>query len=623
MAAGNYNLKAIISVVDRVTGPMRGIVRSLQGPAEALHGVADASVLVGRRIAGVLGPMTGLSAIAGMFTLDKIVTDVASFGDQLSKQALRIGVSIEALQQLRYAGDMAGASQEKLDGALMAANKTLAEAASGKDEGAGELYRKLGIQMKDSSGQIRSMADIMPELADAFAANEDPAARAGMAMALFGKAGQDLIPLLAGGGDAMRAMMDEAAKYGLVTQEQAKAAEAFNNAQGRLNAALLGLRNTIGAQLLPRLQPLVDGFTEWVATNREFLATKVDGVVGRIADALKEIDFKALIEGVDRFLFGYEKVLDADGNEVERIAGLFDQIGAAIRTVSQVLAPVVDRFGAANVALGGLAVLVGGPLIASLVTLATALAGPVGLAVAGIALGAWAIYENWEGIAGWFSDLWGSVETIFGGVSEFIAGIFAGDTARAVEDIRAVWDGLTGYWSTLWDGLTGLLSSAISGLDGLIGTWLPQPAIDAWDGLLKFFDGLWTDITATFDWAWGHIEPIVSRIADAVSLVSGGIGAVQDVASTVGGAISSGISAVGEGIGGAWDYVTGGEDQPAAPSPVANPVLAAGTQTQQIGGKVTIEINGLPPGSKVNPEFPKQGPEWNLDAGYRSLAMGF
>jgi hypothetical protein len=622
----NYNLKAIISVVDRVSRPMRGIVRSLQGPATALRGVGSAAGQVGARIAGVLGPMTGLSAVARTFALGKVVSDFTSFGDQLAKQAQRIGVSVEALQRLRYAGDMAGASQEALDDALLKGNKILAEAASGKNKDVAELYRRLGIELRDSAGQVKSMADIMPELADAFAANENPALRTRMAVALFSETGQKLIPLLAGGGDALRDMMVEAERYGLVTEDQAKAAEAFNDARGRMMAALRGLRNTIGAQLLPQIQPMVDAFTEWVAANRQFLATKLDTIVRRVADALREIDFKALIEGVDRFLFGYERVLDADGNEVERVAGLFDHLGEAIRIVSGLVAPLVERFGGAKVALGTLALLVAGPLISSLVTLATALAGPVGLAIAGIALAAWAIYDNWGEIVDWFSRLWGDVTKVFEGWYEYFAGIFTGDLDRAAAGVLTIWSGWAGYFQTLWDGIAGIFSWAFGLLDGLIREWLPQPVIDAWDGLLKFFDDLWKDVTGLFDWAWGYIQPI----AGAVNLVADGIGAVKGVAgavgntvvntaSAVGESISSGASSVGGWVADGWNWLAGDETPPAIE---ASPVLAAGAQAHQIGGQVDININGLPPGSRVSTDFPRHGPEFNVDAGYRSPAMG-
>ncbi|HEV7286024.1 MAG TPA: phage tail tape measure protein [Kaistia sp.] len=631
----NYNLKAIISVVDKVSGPMRGVVRSLQGPAKALRGVAGASALVGARIGGLLGPLTGLGAIAGTFALGKMISDFTGFGDALAKQALRIGVSVEALQKLRYAGDMAGASQEVLDDALMKANKTLAEAAGGKNKDVADLYRQLGIQMKDSSGQIRSLADIMPELADAFVANENPAVRARMAVALFGRAGQDLIPLLAGGGAAMRDMMAEAERFGLVTKEQAAAAEAFNDAQGRMNAAFTGLRNAIGAELLPRLQPVVDAITDWVAANRQFLATKVDGVVRRVSDALKGIDFTALVEGIDRFLFGYERLLDADGNKVERVAGFFDHLGEAIRIVSNLTAPLVDRFGGAKVALGAVALLVAGPLITSLVTLGMALAGPVGLAVAGIAAAAWLIYDNWDGISAWFAQLWGNVQAVFGGWSEYLTGIFTGDTQRAVAGLKTVWEGLTGYYQTLWDGIAGIFTWAFGLLDGAIRAFLPQPVVDAWDGLLTFFNDLWKDVTAVFDWAWGYIEWIVDKVGGAVDRVAKGIGAVKglagdigdtvvNTASAVGDSISSGASSVGgflrDGAVSAWDMVAGTSEP--APASQVSPILAAGAQAQQIGGQVDININGLPPGSRVQSDFPRQGPDFNVDAGYRSMAIG-
>lgn len=176
--------------------------------------------------------------------------------DKLGKAAQSVGIPIEELSKLKYAADLSGTSLEGLSVAVGKLSKNMSEFAGGNED-AGKAFRALGISVTDTSGNLRSSSEVMIDVAGKFAAMEDGAGKTALAMALFGKSGKDLIPLLNSGAAGLREMYQEAEKFGLVISEKTfKAAEAFNDNLTRLGKIKDGLVIGITAQLLPALQTL-------------------------------------------------------------------------------------------------------------------------------------------------------------------------------------------------------------------------------------------------------------------------------------------------------------------------------------------------------------------------------
>ncbi|WP_207458657.1 phage tail tape measure protein [Azospirillum sp. SYSU D00513] len=234
-------------------------------------------------------------------------------------------------------------------------------------------------------------------------------------------------------------------------------------------------------------------------------------------------------------------------------------------------------------------------------------------------------------IEAWATALWGSVRQIFSGFTAFVKAVWAGDMTAAVAALRAVWDGLTGYFTTLWNGITAVVSGAVPRLQALVAGWVPKPVMDAWGAVSGFFKGLWDEVTASFQKAWSYIEPIVAKIAAAVDLAKGAVGIVGGAAGAVTGAVSTSASAVSNAATGAWNWMIGADEAPAAtsPAPVApapsapgvgpSPVLAAGTQAQQLRGEVNVNFSNVPQGTRVEASSENRGVDLNPNVGYRSV----
>jgi TP901 family phage tail tape measure protein len=135
--------------------------------------------------------------------------------------------------------------------------------------------------------------------------------------------------------------------------------------------------------------------------------------------------------------------------------GLVMQITAALaptlEKLSQWAVDVANAFGqltpetrAMIVQVGAIVGVVG--LAAGAFALLSAAISPVTIAVAAVAAGAMLIYENWDGIAAWFSEQWATIKTA---------------TVEAWAAIKESIGGAITYVTGLWDTFMGKITAAI------------------------------------------------------------------------------------------------------------------------------------------------------------------
>jgi hypothetical protein len=240
--------------------------------------------------------MKGL--VAGMFAgfslagLTELVKSIVETGDEAYKMAQKVGVGVEAWQQLVYVGKLADVAQDTLAKGLKGLSQNLFEAFDGGEKAVG-MFARLGIQVKDASGALRPTAQVLLDVAETFRYMRDGAEKTAIATQLFGKAGMELIPMLNQGRDAMEATMKEAERLGLVMDKRtAAAAEALNDNFTRLGAATRGMLIQGVAPLIPFMEKMSDSMVrartegEGLATGSKILETGLK-LVGSVAIVVK------------------------------------------------------------------------------------------------------------------------------------------------------------------------------------------------------------------------------------------------------------------------------------------------------------------------------------------------
>ncbi|TDH38572.1 hypothetical protein E2A64_05580 [Pseudohoeflea suaedae] len=206
------------------------------------------------------GALAAVGALAGLTAaLGASIFKTASLADETLKAAQSLGLTTEELSKMKHAADMSGASFETLSTGLRKFSQGIADVAAGAKSGATEAFQSLGISVRNAQGQLKPTGDLMLEVADKLSRLQDGAAKTDLAMALFGRSGAALIPMLNSGAEGMRNMYAEAERLGIVIDTQtAKASERFNDNLARLQKTFSGVVVQIGEALIPYMADLSD-----------------------------------------------------------------------------------------------------------------------------------------------------------------------------------------------------------------------------------------------------------------------------------------------------------------------------------------------------------------------------
>lgn len=190
-------------------------------------------------------------------------------GDELDKTSQKVGVNTRALQQWRYAGELAGLASNQIDTALVSIQKNAVNAARGEAL-MQEAFRKFGVSVKDAAGNLKGPEVLLEELADGLGNVSTGTERTALLMRILEESGKDLFPLLNQGSGAIRAARQEFEDLGgAISQDVIKQTTELTDNQTRLAASFSGVRNTVAVVLLPIINRVVTGLTSFIAKARE------------------------------------------------------------------------------------------------------------------------------------------------------------------------------------------------------------------------------------------------------------------------------------------------------------------------------------------------------------------
>lgn len=179
--------------------------------------------------------------------------------DKLGKMAQSIGVPVEELSRLKHAADLSDVSVENLGVSVGKLSKNMVAVAGGGGKEAAKAFEALGISVTNADGSLKSSTEVMTEVAGKFGNMEDGAGKTALAIAMFGKSGASMIPMLNDGAEGLNKMMAEADQLGIVIDgKTAKSAEAFNDNLTRLGKVKDGIIQQVTARMLPAFENLTE-----------------------------------------------------------------------------------------------------------------------------------------------------------------------------------------------------------------------------------------------------------------------------------------------------------------------------------------------------------------------------
>ena len=246
MAVANASATVAIKGEDKTQKAFRSVQKSV-GKLKKSLGTLKAGAL-------------GLGAMgAGLTLFTKKVLDHA---DQLGKTAVKINITTDALQKLRFAAEQAGMSSGSLDQMLSKLTVNLGKAAF-----------QTGAQ-RDALNELELSASRMAKLpldqaflviGDSFKNLATDSDRARVATDLFGRSGQQLFNLFQNGAEPVIKLGQELDNVGGVLRDDlVKNSEAANDSTNKLSKAVFGASASLVGELAPSIKAVADSATDWI-----------------------------------------------------------------------------------------------------------------------------------------------------------------------------------------------------------------------------------------------------------------------------------------------------------------------------------------------------------------------
>ena len=210
----------------------------------------------GRRGAAGLAKFAG--GAVGVYAAGRYLKKSAGATEDLAKSSLGLmrttGLDFNASSKWVKMAELRGVKSKQLGASVVKLDKAMEGARTGNKKQAA-MFKDLGVSQdliaKGDSGSV------MLQLADAFAKMKSPAEKAATAQALFGKAGGQLLPILAGGSKGIAEQFALFDKYGLSLKNTSeKGAVDLIKRQREMKIANEGLSIQLGQNLLPIMTAL-------------------------------------------------------------------------------------------------------------------------------------------------------------------------------------------------------------------------------------------------------------------------------------------------------------------------------------------------------------------------------
>lgn len=171
------------------------------------------------RLASRIGITAGVASAAGTLignvltrAAEKLVEGMKSAIDataEMADAADKFGISIQTVSAIVTQGEVPIASlTASLDGLQQSIFKV---ASNDTTSTAAQAFNAIGVSALGAGGKMRSVSDVIKDVADKFEIYRDGVAKDALATALFGQKGPKLVSVLSKGSAGIRELTDEAA----------------------------------------------------------------------------------------------------------------------------------------------------------------------------------------------------------------------------------------------------------------------------------------------------------------------------------------------------------------------------------------------------------------------------
>lgn len=390
-------LSFIIEALDRATAPIRAVHRMLESTTGPLSRVKNSWENLSGQVRGITThfAVMGAAGAAAFYPLHKIIGE----GARIQELSANLGISTRAFQRLAYALNLDGGSIEDAGNSLKFFQQNAAAAAV---DGAGEMakwFRRAGMEtnwLRENINKPGSVEVMFERFADFLKSVPGAAFRLQALREVMNRSGNKLNQTMSRGARGLKEVGDEGESLGAILDDDViKGMKEADDGMQKTARALYGLTAVIATTAIPVINKISVAIREWAKANREVTLERWTRIFAQLEASLPKIITAA--EGIAVALGAVFGVM----NTFAEILGGWDKL-------------IIGLVGFKFVMLIGSVVQLGAALVGVLPAIA-AIAAPLGVIVvllAGFVAWAKVIYDNWEPISKFFTDLLGTITKV-------------------------------------------------------------------------------------------------------------------------------------------------------------------------------------------------------------------
>ena len=337
-AVGTAASRAVRPVRDLATG-FRDGVRFSRAQTVAFRQLRNEARRLVRRAKQVSRSFLSLrgivGALAGGAGFGLLVKRAAETGVQLVYQSQLVGLTVEALQELRGASAEVGIATRATDVAIQRFARRVGSAA----EGSGTLvkiFEQYGIAARDAQGNIRATEAVLADYSNAIAGAGSESERLRLAFAAFDTEGARFAEVLRNGAQGLAEARDRARELGIVSGPAARRLAELAQSFSELETTVRNVALELVSEFAPAVQGLLERVRELIPELQERLRTAVKRMVGAF-DLFREAVIFVIALKLAQRIFGWVQQMKAFAIATREAKNAMLTLGRAARAVSRAL----------------------------------------------------------------------------------------------------------------------------------------------------------------------------------------------------------------------------------------------------------------------------------------------
>lgn len=332
--------KDILLLVDKVSAPLKKIQENTRKSTqqtnkftEKIKKLGDNLSKTGQKLKDtgnklktyggqITSTMTKITASVTALTAGLIfgLNKAADYADNIDKMSQKIGMSAEKYQELNFVLSQNGMNIDQLQMGYKTLTNQMAAAQKGNKESV-NLFRKLGVSVRDVNGHLRNADDVFDDSLKSLMKIKNPTERMASAIKLLGRNAQELAPLLNNGIESYEELKRVAReKVGILSKEEIANAVKYKDTMDKFSKMF----ETRIAALAIKYMPKVTEYLDRIMANTDLWDKIIVSIAKLISFIVKIVDWFVNLSGWQK------KIVVGFGLLIASIGPLLSTLGSLL-----------------------------------------------------------------------------------------------------------------------------------------------------------------------------------------------------------------------------------------------------------------------------------------------------